>query len=443
MTDHVFVPDNRTGRLFRASLSRRGFLGSAMASGLAAAATASIGLRGARADERPVPYGSALRGHGQAKRAVLVYLAGGPSHIDTFDPKPGRPTGGEFKTVKTPIPGVHLSEHLPRVASRMLDMAVIRGMSSNEGNHTRARTLVHTGYPPEATVEHPSFGCSVAHEIGAKELELPAYVNIGPSADGPAFLGVQNAPFVVRNATSKIENLDYHKSVGADRVERRLELLDFMQDRFGESHGKDVTAGHDAMFEKAKKMVDSPLTVAFDVSKEPEKARALYGESQFGQGCLMARRLLEAGVPFVEVVLGGWDTHDDNFTRVSNLCGQLDAGLGGLLEDLSERGMLDTTLVACFGEFGRTPKINARGGRDHYARAWSAVVAGGGVLGGQVIGETDQDGTAPKDRPVSPADLHASFWHAFGVDPWKEFYANERPITLTPKEGKIVRELFV
>jgi len=189
--------------------------------------------------------------------------------------------------------------------------------------------------------------------------------------------------------------------------------------------------------------MDSPLRQAFDLESEKPKLREAYGTGRFGQGVLMARRLAEAGVSCIEVVLGGWDTHDDNFNRVAALSAQLDAALSTLLSDLSDRGMLDSTLVACFGEFGRTPKINARGGRDHWAKSWSAVLAGGGVMGGQIIGETDIDGMEPAIRPVTVADLHASIWHAFGVDPWTEYTANERPILLTPKEGRIVNELFV
>ena len=442
----IHVPDNVSGRIIPAAAScctRRGVLrGSLMAT--AAAALSGAGLRSAfAADERPIPPGDRLAGHGKAKRAVLIYLLGGASHIDTFDPKPGRPTGGPFVPVKTRIPGVVLGQHLPKLAARMLDLALIRNMTSSEGNHSRARTLLHTGYPPEATVKHPTIGSGISKEKGRTDFDLPNFVTIGPSADGPAFLGVTHGPLVLRNAARKPENMEYHQAVPKTRVERRLELLQGLQDGFAETHGKAVTEGHDDMFAKSKRMLDSPLRAAFDIEQEPAKARAPYGESQFGQGTLLARRLLEAGVSCVEVGLNGWDTHDDNFNRVEALCAQLDTGLSALIDDLKDRGMLDSTLIMCFGDFGRTPKINARGGRDHYAKAWSALFAGGGVLGGQVIGETDADGTAPKGDATQVADLHASIWHAFGVDPWTEYMANERPITLTPKEGRVLRPLFV
>jgi hypothetical protein len=436
------VPDNLSGKVLRACTSRRGFLRQSLFAGVAAAISSSrLGV--AFADDRPIPPGDRLPGHGKAKRAIFIYLSGGPSHIDTFDPKPGRPTGGPFTPVKTPIPGVVLGEHLPKTAARMLDVALIRSMTSKEGNHSRARTLVHTGYPPEATVKHPTLGSSISAEIAPEEFELPSFVSIGPSQDGPAFLGVRNAPFVIGNPERPPENMDYHAAVGKDRVERRLELLADLQADFATSHGRDVTAGQDDMFAKAKRLMDSELRAAFELDQEKPALRAAYGEGRFGQGVLMARRLAEAGVSCVEVVLNGWDTHDDNFERVAALCGQLDAALATLLSDLSDRGMLDSTLVACFGEFGRTPKINARGGRDHWAKGWSALLAGGGVMGGQVIGETDADGNEPALRPVQVADLHASIWHAFGVDPWTEYTANDRPILLTPKEGRIVQELFV
>ncbi len=439
----LHIPDNISGKLLQANCcTRRGMLRTSLFAS-AAALLARPGLRTAFGqDDTPIPPGDRLAGHGQAKRAIFIYLAGGPSHIDTWDPKPGRPTGGPLVPVKTPIPGVVVGEHLPKMAERMLDIAIIRSMTSKEGNHSRARTLVHTGYPPEATVQHPSFGSTISSEIAPDDFELPNFISIGPAQDGPAFLGVQNAPFVIARPDRPPENMEYHRAVRKDRVERRLELLKSFQDGFASSRGDAVTAGHDDMFSKAKRMMDSPLRSAFDLESEPAKVRERYGSGRFGQGALMGRRLLESGVSAVEVVLGGWDTHDDNFERVGANCSQLDAGLSALLDDLKDRGMLDTTLVACFGEFGRTPRINDRNGRDHYARAWSAVLAGGGVMGGQVIGQTDENGEAPKDLPVQVSDLHASIWHAFGVDPWKEFSANDRPITITPKEGRVVEQLF-
>ena len=445
MQSRVLVPDNVTGKLVSACCSRRGFLRNSMVAGLAAAIAAAQSKAALGGDapsrERPTDPGDSLAGCGKAKRAIFVYLQGGPSHIDTFDPKPGRTTGGPYKPVATAIPGVYLGEHLPKLAAQMQHFALVRSMSSKEGNHSRARTLVHTAYSPEATVTHPTFGSGVSAEIGPKKFDLPNFVSVGPSQDSAGFLGVQNAPFVIDNPNRPIQNIDY--AVGADRVQRRLDLLQDLQDDFAATHGKDVTAGRDDMFAKSKRLVDSKLRDAFDLSKEDDKMRDAYGRTETGAACLMARRLVEAGVSCVEVSVNGWDTHDDNFNRVGKLCDGLDPALATLLDDLARRGLLDSTLVTCFGEFGRTPKINERSGRDHWAKAWSALVAGGGTMGGQVIGSTDDDGMAPKDRPVGVADLYASFWHAFGVDPWKEYTANDRPITLTPKDGRIVRELFV
>ncbi len=439
----IHVPDNVTGSklVADACCTRRGVLrGSLLAT--AAAALSGAGLKTAFADDRPVPPGDALAGHGKAKRAVLVYLAGGASHIDTFDPKPGRETGGSFVPVKTKIPGVVLGQHLPKLAARMLDLTLIRSMTSSEGNHSRARTLVHTGYSPEATVKHPTIGSGVSREIGPSDFELPNFVSIGPSQDSSAFLGVKHAPLVLQRADRKPQNMEYHAAVGQDRVERRLDLLESLQDGFAKSHGDAVRAGHDDMFVKAKRLMDSPLRAAFDIEQEKPKDREMYGSSRFGQGTLLARRLLESGVSCVEVTLNGWDTHDDNFNRVEALCADLDTGLSALIDDLKARGMLDSTLVMCVSEFGRTPRINPRGGRDHYSRAFSSLLAGGGVMGGQVIGETDANGEAPKGDPVKVPDLHASIWHAFGVDPWTEYEANDRPITLTPKEGRVVKSIF-
>jgi hypothetical protein len=447
MAQRIFVPDNATGKLVSACCSRRGFLRNSLVAGLAAAAVAARAKTGFAGDapsrERPIDPGTALAGCGKAKHAIFVYLAGGPSHIDTFDPKPGRETGGPYKPVATKIPGVYLGEHLPQLAAQIERFAVVRSMTSKEGNHSRARTLVHTAYSPEATVTHPTFGSAVSAEAGVKDFDLPNFISIGAQQDTAGFLGVQNAPFVIDNPTRPIQNLDYNQAVGAERVSRRLDLLEDLQKEFADTHGKDVTEGRDDMFKKAKRLVDTKLREAFDLTKEDDKTREAYGKTDVGAACLMARRLVQSGVPCVEVVVGGWDTHDDNFNRVEKLCAGLDPALAALLEDLASRGLADSTLVTCFGEFGRTPKINPRSGRDHWAKAWSALVAGGGTLGGQVIGSTDDDGMAPKDRPVAVADLYASFWHAFGVDPWKEYTANDRPITLTPKDGRIVRELFV
>jgi hypothetical protein len=443
MDARLLIPDDLTGRRLRACCSRRGFLRNTLAGGIAAAAAAAR-LPAAFAQEgAPVPPGDALAGHGKAQRAIFVYLAGGPSHLDLWDPKPGRATGGPFTPAPTAIPGVALGQHLPRLAAQMKRFALIRSMSSKEGNHSRARTLVHTAYPPEATVRHPSFGSAVSCEVGRKDFELPSFVSVGPQQDGPGFLGAAHTPFNVQDPNRPIENLGYHDDVGRERTERRLALLEDLQQDFAATHGSDVTAPRDDMFEKAKRMMDSRLREAFDLAKEDPKLRDAYGRTKTGQGCLMARRLVEAGVACVEVVVDGWDTHDDNFGKVEKNCSELDPALAALLEDLGQRGLLDSTLVTCFGEFGRTPRINERSGRDHWARSWAALVAGGGTLGGQVIGETDADGMEPRERPVSVADLYASFWHAFGVDPWKEYAANDRPIFLTPKEGRVVRELFV
>ncbi len=445
MTHRLLVPDSYTSRVLPVCCSRRGFLRNTFAGGLAAAAAAASARLGFAQDvkETPIPPGDSLAGHGKAKRAIFVYLAGGPSHIDLFDPKPGRETGGPFQPVATMIPGVALGQHLPQVAGAIRHFALIRGMTSKEGNHSRARTLVHTAYPPEATVRHPAFGSAVSAEAGPADFELPNFVSIGPQQDGPGFLGVRHAPFTIGNPTRPIENADYHASVGRERAERRLDLLGTLQQDFASTRGDAATAGRDEMFRKAKRLMDSKLRAAFDMGKEPAELRDGYGRNEVGQGCLMARRLVEAGVSCVEVVVNGWDTHQDNFGKVALLCGKIDPALATLLADLDDRGLLASTLVTCFGEFGRTPKINPQGGRDHWARAWSALVAGGGTVGGQVIGETDADGAEVKDRPVAVADLYASFWHAFGVDPWVEYSANDRPITLTPKEGRIVRELFV
>jgi hypothetical protein len=378
----------------------------------------------------------------QGKACILLWMQGGPSQFETFSPLPGHANGGETKAIKTAASGIEISENLPETAKAMNELCLIRSMTSKEGSHPRASYLMHTGYLPTATVKFPTLGSIVAKEIGDLASELPSFVRIGNArfGDSAGLLGVDYDPFVVQAAGRPPENTSIATS--QPRYERRLKLLTSLEAEFANQGGKQEVSDHQKVYAQAAKMITSPKMATFDLAKEPQKIRDAYGSGQFGQGCLLARRLVESGVTFVEVNLGNWDTHLDNFARSKALCGQLDQPLVALLGDLKERGMLDSTLVVWTGEFGRTPRINPRGGRDHYPRAFSAALAGGGVKGGQVIGQLDAGGESVKDRPVSVADLFRTICHGLGIDAAKENMSSiGRPIKIVDG-GEVVKEVF-
>jgi hypothetical protein len=303
---------------------------------------------------------------------------------------------------------------------------------------------MHTGYLPVGGIKHPNLGSIVAAEIGPKDFDLPSFVSVGnrTAPVGSGFLGMSVAPFGVADPTRMPSNVELPAGVSTGRYDRRLELLDSLEEDFAEAGGKLRVNEHKDLVSSAAQMVRSPRLKAFDVTQEKDEVRERYGKTAFGQGCLLARRLVEVGVTFIEVEVGNWDTHQDNFEKVKELADVVDPAFAALVADLRERGMLERTLVIWMGEFGRTPKINARGGRDHYPRAFNLAVAGGGVKGGQVIGSTSPDGTDVANRPVTVGDLFTSYCHALKINPHKENVASEgRPVRIVDK-GEVVKELF-
>jgi hypothetical protein len=414
-------------------LNRRTFLRNTAAG---AAAAGVLGWKEAVTAAAPE-----MRKRGMA--CILLFMRGGPSQMETFDPKPGTEHGGPTKAIDTALKGVRIAEGWDKVAQQMKDIALIRSMTNKEGEHQRAAYQLHTGYIPAGGLKHPSMGAIVSSEIAPKDFDLPHFVSIGSrqAQVGAGFLGMNFAPFMVADPAKMPSNVELPGGVDAKRYNRRLELLGDLEEDFAEAGGKLRVKDHRSVVDGAAKMVLSPRLKAFDVAQESDEMRERYGKTTFGQGCLLARRLVEAGVTFVEVEVGNWDTHDDNFNRVKTLAGQVDPGFAGLVGDLKERGMLDKTLVIWMGEFGRTPRVNARTGRDHYPRAFNVALAGGGVKGGQVIGSTSADGSDVKDRPVSVNDLFCSFYHALKIDPAKENKAGERPLKIIDG-GKYVKELF-
>jgi uncharacterized protein (DUF1501 family) len=378
---------------------------------------------------------SAFAGAPRAPKAgacILLWLNGGPSHIDTFDPKPGRPTGGPFKAIKTRAAGLTLSEHLPRLAERAHSIALVRSMSSKEGNHGRAQYYVHTGYAPNPTVVHPSLGGWTSARLGDAQAPLPAFVSLGGPSFGAGFLGVQNGPFVLQKGGVAPADVTLAPGVDRPRFERRLAALGAMEQTFAQATGDAKVDGRRQVYAKAVRLMETPKLEAFDLTGETAATLAAYGDSDFGRGCLVARRLVESGVRFVEVVLDGWDTHQDNFERTKAQMAILDPAFAALLGDLAARDRLGSTLVACMGEFGRTPRINANDGRDHWPQAWSAALAGGGIRGGVVRGATDDDGANVVSPATTVPDLLATMATLLGLDPTHaEFTPSGRPIAVT------------
>src|SRR6266851_1436578 len=333
-----------------------------------------------------------LRKRGMA--CILLFMTGGPSQFETFDPKPGTKTGGPTKSMPTTANGIHIAEGWDNVAKAMKDIALIRSMTNKEGAHPRAQYQLHTGYIPSGSVKYPTLGSIVASELGEPSFDLPHFVSIAsggplmnPANIGSGFLGMSVAPFVVADPLKMPSNVELPKSVSDGRFVRRLGVLGELEEEFSQAGGGPRVEDHKVLYQNAARMVRSPRLKAFDVGQEPDGVRQRYGRTPFGHACLLARRLVEEGVTFVEVGSFGWDTHADNFNRVAQLRGSVDPAFGALVTDLKERGMLEKTLVIWMGEFGRTPRINeGRNGRDHFPRAFSAALAGGGVNGGQVIG---------------------------------------------------------
>ena len=377
-----------------------------------------------------------------APRLILLWLEGGPSQLETFDPKPGTPTGGPTRGIATDAKGWLFAEALPGLARRAADLAVIRSMTSKEGNHSRARMLVQCGYVPTPTVSFPSLGSIVAHELGDVQHELPAFVQVNGAPIGAGHLGVTSSPFVVNNPTGRIENLAPARDVNARRLDHRGSMVDLLDEEFTKRGGGPAVESNRAQRARARRLMDSRLLTAFDLEQEKEGVRDAYGRGDFGQGVLLARRLLEHGVQAVQVVLNGWDTHQDNFGRTTALGGQLDAAFSALIDDLKRRDLFGETVVVCMGEFGRTPEIAAGDGRNHWPGNWCVALAGGRIRGGTVVGATDELGQKIVERPVQVADLFATLAAALTLDRDREYLAGKRPVKLIDPDGRVVRDLL-
>jgi hypothetical protein len=404
----------------------------------------------------------------QRKRScILLWMAGGPSQMDTFDLKPGHANGGPFKEIATSVPGIKIGEHLPRVATHMKHMALVRSMSTKEGDHQRATFYLRTGYLPTGPIQYPTLGSLISKELGSDDSALPNFVSIAPNrflspgAFGSGFLGPQYAPLTVGDGNGyfqgnnyeqalKVQDLQPPSEVSREQADARIELMHGLAHDFVSSRPGIAPLSHQAAYARAVRLMRTDAAKAFDLHEEPTQVRDRYGRNLFGQGCLLARRLVERGVPFVEVSLGatnevpvGWDTHQDNFNNVQKLCGILDPAWATLVSDLEQRGLLDSTLIVWMGEFGRMPKITGDKGRDHFPNAWSTVLAGGGIKGGQVVGKTSPDGNTVNDRPVAVTDFLSTVCRALGLDPEKQNPSNVgRPIRIVEKTAKPITEVL-
>ena len=387
----------------------------------------------------------------RSKSCIVLWMSGGPSHLDTFDLKPDARSEvrGEFRPIATSIPGIQISEHFPGFARLMHHGAIIRGMSTAEVDHQLASFHLHTGYQNRAGgSSFPSLGSIASKEIGRADFPLPNYAVIGPGPqDGTraGFLGPRHQPLYVPQPARGVENLA--ATVDAPRFQRQFQLLNELERSFYQAYQAPTSQAHTTVLESSVRMMQAREVQAFDLAREQDRARERYGSTSFGQGCLLARRLVEVGVPFVEVNMGlgndGWDTHTNNFPRTRSLSAQVDPALSALVEDLRDRSLLERTLIVWMGEFGRAPQITG-GGRNHHARAWSTVLIGGGIRGGQVIGRTDRDAATVTDRPVSVVDFMATLCRILSIDYTKTNESPDgRPVRIVDNRNvNPIRELF-
>jgi hypothetical protein len=390
--------------------------------------------------------------------------------MDTFDLKPGTTNGGPFQELKTSVPGMQFSEHLPGLSQFADQLSIVRSMQTKEGDHSRGTYLLRTGQRPGSPLRYPAIPASLAKEL-ASDSSVPGYVSIlpnsfvNPAAFTAGFLGASREPLTVGGSRSfdptqpspsgnadpeqptdlRVDNLSPQAYLGASRVDRRKQLWNMLQSSYGAPQRSGAASTHDTVYRRAMQLADSSLVEAFDLDQEKDSTRRRFGNDGFGQGCLMARRLIERGVSVVEVSLSdgplGWDTHVNNFDAVKQLSQKLDRGWSQLLTDLKGLGLLQHTTFVWMGEFGRTPQINPQGGRDHFPNAWSCVLGGAGVQGGSIIGKSSEDGMEVTDRPVTAADFLATLCRAVGVNPDLEnINEDRRPIKLI--EGTPIQEIL-
>ena len=425
-------------------LSRRRFMSRAAKTFLGVSALPAAGLLGAHRLNAAGAGASTLRQVATAKRVIYLYMNGGMSHLDTFDPKPGNEAMGPTKAINTKADGVRISEYLPRTARQMDKIAVINSMTSTQGAHKQGNYYMHTSYELRSSIRHPAMGAWALKFEGPQNPSLPANVMIGneSSHPGSGFFESRFSPLMVNNPEEGLRNSAPRTGVTDTELAYHLDLSKKLDREFTEKYQQKNVRAYTDMYADAVQLMKSRDLIAFDINQEPDGLRARYGKNPFGQGCVLARRLIEHDVRFVEVSLSGWDTHNANFVNVPEQADMLDNGLATLLDDLDRRGLLDDTLVVLATEFGRTPEINPNEGRDHHPAAFTCLLAGGGIRGGQIYGQTNENGSEIIENRVRIPDFNATIGYALGLPLDSVLYSpSKRPFTLADK-GQPLTQLF-
>ncbi len=377
-----------------------------------------------------------------AEHVILFWNSGGMSHLDTWDPKPGRKTQGEFNPIKTSVPDMEISEIFPELAKQMHHAALIRSIQGTNGDHGRAQYELQTGFNVAPNVIHPGLGSLVVHErepLG----DLPSFISISGQAPRAGYLGQQCEAYYVGRPGEKDPYLAFPEGIHHERGQKRLEILAEMNARASGRTGCEEMKAAEVALKDAVNLMESPALKAFELKEESQQTIDRYGDTEFGRGALLARRLVEKGVRFVQVNRGGFDNHGNIFEAMRNHGATMDPALASLIADLKANGKLSKTLIVVLSEFGRTPRINNNGGRDHWARVFSAFMAGGGIKGGSIVGATDADGMDPAERPVKVYDIHATICQALGIDITKELYTHDRrPMQIVRKGGQAISEIL-
>ncbi|NNE90884.1 MAG: DUF1501 domain-containing protein [Verrucomicrobiales bacterium] len=378
-----------------------------------------------------------------AEHVILFWNGGGMSHIDTWDPKPGRPTAGPFKPIKTSASGVEISELFPKTAEQMHHAALIRSIAGTNGDHGRATYELQTSYQMTGnSTVHPGLGSIVVSQRDSLG-DLPAFVSIGGRAPKAGYLGQTCEAYYVGRPGERDPYLTFPDGISQVQGNKRLDILAKMNLRKTKQLSSTEMKAAEVALNDAVDLMKSPALAAFELEKEDPKVLARYGETEFGRAALLSKKLVETGVRFVQVNRGGFDNHSNIEDAMNNHGATMDPALASLIEDLSVTGMIDKTLIVMLSEFGRTPRVNDNAGRDHWARVFSCFMAGGGIKGGTVIGSSDEDGAMPDENPVQVSDLHATVLHAMGINPKHEITTPQgRPMTLVRKEAKPIVDMF-
>lgn len=437
MSDQEFIKGSELDRRRFMINAARSYLGVSVAPMLGASLASPLLAQSAQSGRKP------------ADHVIFLNMAGGMSHLDTFDVKPGREVQGPVEAIKT-TGDFQISQYLPKTAAVGDKMCVINSMTSSQGAHEQGQYTLHSSYSPRATITHPSIGSWVVRLKGRKNETLPGFVSVGgnPSSASAGFMGAEFTGVPLGRADEGLKDSARAHSVSEEDFDQRLAIADALNRKFHEKYNVPQVKAYESLYDEAVKLMRSADLEAFDISKESSEVRARYGKDNFGQGCLLARRLVEVGVRFIEVTLGGWDTHYDNFTAVEARAARLDQGYAALIQDLEAKGLLDSTLVVIATEFGRSPNIvtEHNNGRDHHPACFSCVVAGGGVTGGVKYGKSDRDGNRPDESPVTLQDLNATIGYGLGIDHSQVIYSpSGRPFRMSGEDklmGKPLVSIF-